>query len=380
MKKELKAILIIGSILVASAISLAIVLPLFKPDSTTSLGVVRIYVNSTIYDSIYPELVRYQQDVTNQGYSAQLISWSSTDESILKSNLINASLNGLVGVVLIGTLPIATFDYLGSHFACDFYFTDLDGDWLDVNPPPPTNDGILDYHGDGAGDMFPEIWIGRINPEFLTLPNYTNAYKDYFDRNHAYRTRALTRPHKALLYIDDSWSSWWNEYLSNFTAYADIDCYYNNSMTTPTQFKANLTQNYEYVQLLVHSDPHDHYWGVGNPPSEGYLNYNEIQALNTQPLFYNLYACSACDLFTKNNLGTHYLFSNNSLVVVGSTKTGGMNMYQSFYDELSAGKTFGNALYTWFHDSTYGPYGNSYSHSLSMGMVILGDPLLTIQM
>ena len=380
MKKELKAILIIGPILIAFAVGLAIILPYFKPQTTQSKGLVNIYVNSTIYESIYPELALYQQDVTNQGYLAQLIVWSSTNGTVLKQNLTNSYSNGLVGAVLVGNLPIVAFDINAYQFACDFFFTDLDGDWLDVNPHPPMSDGVIDYHGDGTGDKFPEIWIGRINPECLTLSNYTKAYKDYFARNHAYRIGTLNRPHKALLYIDDSWAYWWSEYLSNFTAYTDIDCFYDNSTTTPARFKTNLTQNYEYVQLLVHSTSQDHYWGTGNPPSEGYLNYIEIQALNTQPLFYNLYACSACDLFTKDNLGTHYLFSNNSLVVVGSTRVGGMNMYQSFYDELNAGKPFGDAMRRWFHDSTYGPYGVPLSHELSMGMVILGDPLLTILM
>ena len=379
MKKEYKATIIIGVILIATMGILAVVLPYLKPTTQTSLGVVRIYVNSTIYDQLFSEINTYKQDVIDQGYSAQLVSWSNTNATILKQDLISFYSQGLVGAVFIGKLPIVQFDDpYGGFFACDLYYMDLDGDWLDTNPPPPTSDGILDYHGDGTGDKYPEIWVGRINPEPITGINYTQAYKDYFNRNHAYRIGSLNRPHKALLYIDDSWSYWWSEYLSNFTAYTNIDCYYQNSTTTPTNYKNNLTSDYEYVQILVHSDQVKHYFGQGNPPSEGYLFNTEIQSLNTQPLFYNLYACSACDILTNDNLGTHYLFSNNTLTVVGSTKTGGMNMYQEFYDNLSIGKCFGEAFRQWFWDKNYGPYGSSYSYSLSMGMLILGDPLLTI--
>lgn len=344
----------------------------------TQSNYVRIYVNSTIHDQIFSEITQYKQDIINQGYTADIIAWSNNSIYDLKQDLINAYPQGLIGAVLIGQLPVAQFDYMGNVFACDFFFMDLDGFWFDANPPFPLNDGIIDVHDNSTGDLYPEIWIGRINPECLTLSNYTQTYKDYFNRNHAYRIGSLSRPHKALLYIDDSWSYWWSEYLSNFTAYSNIDCFYDNSTTTPTLYKMNLTQNYEFVHVLVHSDPVDHYWGVGNPPSEGYLNYMEILSLNTQPLFYNLYACSACNINVKDNLGSHYLFSNNSLTVVGSTKTGGMNMYQSFYDNLSSGFTFGEAFRKWFWNPTYGPYGDSYSHSLSMGMIILGDPLLTI--
>ena len=381
MRKNVKAVILTTIILFGTAISLAFILPYFKEQPTINKGYVRLYVNSTIHDQIYNELIQYKQDIINQGYSAEIITWSNNNVTVLKNDLINASLqhNDLKGAVLIGELPIALFDYnMGTIFACDLYLMDLDGDWLDVYPPPPLNDKILDYHGDGTGDKYPEIWVGRINPECISGINYTKAYKDYFARNHAYRIGSLFRPHKALLYIDDSWSYWWSEYLSNFTAYSNIDCYYHNSTTTPANYKNNLTQNYEFVQVLVHSDPSDHYFGIGNPPSEGYVNYMEIQMLNTQPLFYNLYACSACNLLVNDNLGNHYLFSNNTLTVIGSTKTGGMNMYQSFYDDLDSGKNFGESFRRWFWDPTYGPYGLSYYYSLSMGMVILGDPLLTI--
>jgi hypothetical protein len=375
MKKELKAILIIGTILIAAVVSLSIILPYFKQSQppTTSKGLVYIYVDSSIYNGLTSEIQQYEADVNNQGYSTEIFNWTSSNVAILKQNLTNAYPLGLKGAVLIGNIPHAIVDMWG-QYASDFYLMDLDGQWDDINLP----DGMPDGHSNGTGDMYPEIWIGRINPSSLNNLNITQAYKDYFVRNHAYRTGTLTRPHKALLYIDDSWSQWYDEYLSNFTAYTDVDCYWDNSTTIPANYLNNLTQNYEYVQLLVHSTQQDHYFGIGNPPSEGYVNYIDILNANTTPLFYNLYACSACDFTSSNNLGTQYLFSNSSLVVIGTTKTGGMNMYQSFYDELDKGEIIGNALKIWFRDPKYGPYGFWWDHQYSMGMTILGDPLLTI--
>ena len=374
MRRQLKAILIIGTILIAAAVSLSIILPYFKQSQpTTSKGLVYIYVHSSIYSGLTPEIQQFETDVKNQGYDTQVINWTSSIVAVLKQNLTSAYPLGLKGAVLIGNIPHAIVDMWG-QYASDFYLMDLDGQWDDINPP----DGMPDGHSSGTGDMYPEIWIGRINPSSLNNVNITQAYKDYFARNHAYRTGTLTRPHKALLYIDDSWSQWYSEYLSNFTAYSDVDCYWDNSTTTPANYLNNLTQNYEYVQLLVHSTQQDHYFGIGNPPSEGKVNYTNILNTNTAPLFYNLYACSACDFTFSNNLGTQYLFSNSSLAVIGSTKTGGMNMYQSFYDELNKGEIIGDALKTWFRDPKYGPYGFWWDHQNSMGMTILGDPLLTI--
>jgi hypothetical protein len=374
MKKQLKAILIIGTILIAAAVSLSFILPYFKqpPQTPTSKGLVYIYVDSSIYNGLTSEIQQYETDVNNQGYSTQIINWTSSNVAILKQNLTNAYPLGLEGAVLIGNIPHAIVDMWG-QYASDFYLMDIDGQWDDINI-----DGMPDGHSNGTGDMYPEIWIGRINPSSLNNLNITQAYKDYFVRNHAYRIGTLTRPHKALLYIDDSWSQWYDEYLSNFTAYTDVDVYWDNSTTTPANYLNNLTQNYEFVQLLVHSTQQDHYFGIGNPPSEGYVNYTEILNAYTAPLFYNLFACSACDFTYSNNLGTQYLFSNSSLVVIGSTKPGGMNMYQSFYDELNKGEIIGNALKIWFRDPKYGPYGFSWDHQYSMGMTILGDPLLTI--
>ena len=375
MKKQLKAILIIIPLLIVIAVSLTFVLPYFKqsPQTPTSKGLVYIYVDSSIYNNLTFEIQQYETDVKTQGYNTQVINWTSANVAILKQNLTNAYPLGLEGAVLIGNIPHAIVDIWG-QYASDFYLMDLDGQWDDISPP----DGMPEGHSNGTGDMYPEIWIGRINPSSLNNLNFTQAYKDYFARNHAYRIGTLTRPHKALLYIDDSWSQWYDEYLSNFTAYTDIDCYWDNSTTIPANYLNNLSQNYEFVQLLVHSTQQDHYFGIGNPPSEGYVNYVNILNTNTTSLFYNLFACSACDFTTSNNLGTQYLFSNSSLVVIGSTKTGGMNMYQSFYDELNIGKIFGDALKTWFRDPNYGPYGPWFSHQNSMGMTILGDPLLTI--
>jgi len=375
MRKQLKAILIIIPLLIAIAVTLTIVLPYFKqsPQTPTSKGLVYIYVDSSIYNGLTSEIQQYETDVNNQGYDTKVINWTSGSVTILKQNLTNAYPLGLKGAVLVGNIPHAIVD-MGGQYASDFYLMDIDGQWDDNNPP----DGMPDGHSNGTGDMYPEIWIGRINPSSLNNLNHTQAYKDYFVRNHAYRIGTLTRPHKALLYIDDSWSQWYDEYLSNFTAYTDVDCYWDNSTTTPTYYLNNLTQSYEYVQLLAHSTQQDHYFGIGNPPSEGYVNFVDILNTNTTSLFYNLYACSACDFTTSNNLGTQYLFSNSTLVVIGTTKIGGMNMYQSFYDELNKGEIIGNALKIWFRDPNYGPYGFWSSHQFSMGMTILGDPLLTI--
>ena len=378
MKKQLKAILIIIPLLIAVAVSLTIILPYFKqkPEPSSS-GVVRIYVNNTIAGSISNEIDQYEQDVINQGYTVQVVNWSHTNVTLLRNDLINASLQpeGLQGAVLIGDLTAAilryydNFWYIWRNYPCDLYLTDLDGEWVDND----IADGLFDAHNNGTGDIFPEIWVGRICPESLNNTDYLTAYQDYFARNHAYRTGQLTRPHSQLVYIDDDWSAWTSEWLGDMTAYTNITSVSTDSITNATDYKSRLTDIYEFVHVFVHSWPYEHLFGPSGNGLEGKVTYKDIFNISTQALFYNLFACSAANFKYKTNLGTQYLFSNNTLVVVGSSKIGGMTMNSYFYTPLSQGKIFGEAMRLWYWNPLHGP-----SDPDSIGMTLLGDPLLTI--
>lgn len=356
---------------------------------TPPLGLIIIYVESTIYSNITAEIEQYKQDIITQGYTVKVYNWTQPPmASFLKNNLTLEYAKGLIGAILVGNFPYEWFnDPLNPDpwgpFPCDLFLMDLDGTWLDNNP---FGDGVYDGHTNtSVTDLFPEIWIARINPSPLSGRNQTKALKEYFKRNHEYRTGILSRPHKGLLYIDNDWSSFTNEWVSNFTAYtgANLEYYYDNSTTNPTHYKNNLTRNnLELVHLLVHSNETDHLFGmhpVSGFPQEGVVNTSDIKTLNTQPLFYNLYACYTGDYSHPDSLGTQYLFSNNSLVVICGSRSGGMDLYQPFYDALNEGKTFGDAFKIWWHNPD--PLAASkWAQRLWYGMTIFGDPLLTIYM
>jgi len=377
LRKQLKAILIIIPLLIALAVTLTFVLPFFKQPTTSNLGVVRIYVNSSLANSISTEIDQYEQDVINQGYTVQVVNWSQTNVTLLRNDLINASTQpeGLKGAVLVGDLPAAILRYYDSfwslwrNYPCDLYLTDLDGEWVDND----IADGLFDSHNNGTGDVYPEIWVGRICPESLNNTDHLSAYRNYFARNHAYRTGQLTRPHSQLVYIDDDWSAWTSAWLGDMTAYSNITCISTNAITTATDYKTRLTHSYEFVHVFVHSWPYEHLFGPGGYGADGKVDYTDILNINTQALFYNLFACSAANFKYRNNLGTQYLFSNNTLVVVGSSKIGGMTMNSYFYTPLSQGKVFGEAMRLWYWNPLHGP-----SDPDSIGMTLLGDPLLTI--
>jgi len=325
-----------------------------------------------------------------------LVNCSITDVNVLKTNITAFYALGLEGVVLIGELPYAMAVYhdnawgVDRYFPTDLFLMDLDGQWLDVLPPigifniDHTNGQI--EHTNGSGDWEAEIWLGRISPYSMGMPgiNYTQELIDYFDRNHDYRTGVLSRPHNACLYIDDDWSSYKAEWESNLTAYtgSSIDVYATDALTNSTDYINQLNKtDYEFVHLLVHSWQTNHTFGLNGDGSDGVLRYKDVWGNDTRPLFYNLYACFSCDFTVKNNTGTYYLFSNDTLCVIGSARSGGMDLYQCFYDNLTQNATIGEAFKNWWYnpeiESLNPPVGKT---ELYYGMTIFGDPLLTILM
>jgi hypothetical protein len=381
MKKVTKILIIIILLGAFIGATIPFTLIMFKDKSSQSIHV-NIYVNSNIYDQIFTELTQYKQDVINQGYTADLINWSDNNIVNLKNHLINASHQpkGLFGAVLIGDFPIVHLESNDSYFGSensptDLYLMDLDGQWINNDIDPN-----YENHTNGSGDIYPEIWVGRINPECLNNVNHTQAYKDYFSRNHNYRIGNLIRPHSQLIYIDDDWAGDAAEWIADITAYTNKTSVYTpTTYTNETDYKNQLGKNYEFVHLFVHSDNEKHYFGPGGYGTEGELNYTEVLNLYTKPLFYNLFACKACRITYSNNLGTQYLFSNNTLVVIGSTKEGGMTMNSFFYNPLKKGKVFGEAFRVWFWNDD-GVVSHGPDDPWSLGMIFLGDPLLTVYM
>ncbi|MCK4481034.1 MAG: hypothetical protein KAV01_10940 [Candidatus Lokiarchaeota archaeon] len=380
MNKKTKYLLVVILCGIFVGVTIPFSLVIFsKTPASTQTTHIHFYVNSTIYSSLSSEIEQYKQDVINQGYTVDIINWSSSNVTALRYDLINASNQplGLAGAVLIGDLPSAMMQYYDSFwtlwrtYPIDLYLTDLDGEWVDNDP----TDELFDTHNNGTGDIYPEIWIGRICPESLNNTDHLTAYRDYFARNHAYRMGQLTRPHSQLVYIDDDWAAWTSEWLGDMTAYSNITCISSLTSTTAADYKTRLTHIYEFIHVFVHSWPYEHLFGPSGYGAEGKVNYTDVLNINTKALFYNLFACSAANFEYQNNLGTQYLFSNNTLTVVGSSKIGGMTMNSYFYTPLNQGKVFGEAMRLWYWNPLHGP-----SDPDSMGMILLGDPLLTILM
>lgn len=353
------------------------------PSAQQTTPSVLIYVNSSIYLSIQTEIDQYKNDVIASGYNVKVINWSSgfptmKDRAIeLRQNLTDEyNTNGIEGAVFVGDMPYAQW-MNNTPNPSDLFFMDLDGVWNDLN-----FDGVFESHVPGAGNLHPEIYIGRINPYCTTLLQpYTTTLNKYFMRNHNYRMNQTIRYNSSLMFIDDDWESTSDEWLNDMKKlYKNVTLINNSVMTTnASNYKTEINKNYDFCQAFIHSDSYNHYFKPFG--TDGTINYNEFLGLASQPLFWNLYCCYAADFAQSDNLATYYLFSTSrSLAVFASTRAGGFQMNSYLYTPLNNSKTLGQAFKEWWFNDLYEtqfPHGPEQGDS--QGNCLLGDPFLKIK-
>ncbi|NHI91563.1 MAG: hypothetical protein EAX96_03600 [Candidatus Lokiarchaeota archaeon] len=378
----------------------------FNISTNASKSNVYIYVNSTIAANIQSEILQYKTDLELDGYNVTVYNWTDTNPDLysrvskLKENLTaEYHSNNLTGAVFIGNFPYLLFegdqeDQSGNPtpvygtFPSDLYLMDLDGNWTDTGGLP----GFLDTHFNVSfNDVYPEIFIARINPEPITGINVTQALIKYFERNHQFRIQNITNSDSGLMFIDDTWETWSHEWIIDIKYLYSNVTLINNTYpiirpTDASYYMSELKKQYEWVQLFCHSNAtyHGFDW-ISNPPPAmaTFMNSTmDIAPLNPKAWFYNLYCCHANRYIEPDNLGTHYLFSsNNTLSVFGCARSGGFNLNQYLYEPISQGKSFGEAFFNWwFNDildpivKTHGPTANE-----SRGNCLLGDPFIILR-
>jgi len=341
---------------------------------------IAILVNSTLYAEspmIQSSIAIYVEDLYMSGYNPILYTLEISTAFELRSLLQNWYYSfDLSGAVLIGELPLVHFSLDEDVFISDLYFMDLDGTWTDTN-----YDEIFDSH---YGEILPEIFISRIDATHRTLGEESNEQNiiNYLNRAHAYKIgdSFVSRSHRALSYIDDTWIPWANGTYDNWSAFFQnaypntTAIYYPASSTNGTDWLSKLSQDYEFAHLCAHSDSTTHYFEVDG--EYDLLENYEIHEAPPQFNFYSLYCCSAADWEVDDCLATTYLFSGpRSLAVISSTKTGGMLGDYDFYNSLYQESSIGEAFCEWFQYIKY--HAEDYTFWF-YGMVILGDPFLTI--
>gem|GEM_PF-2472107 len=344
-----------------------------------------VMVESEVYPSISDELAIYAADVERTGLGCAI--WTveeTTDPTVIRSQLQGAFPEGLDGCLLVGNISAAwyhihalwsdlTWDI--EDFPCDLFYMDLDGDWDDSD-----SDGFYDAHTDGVGDIQPEIWVSRLKTDRLN-GNEVDHLEAYFDKNHGYRTGAITFSPDALCYVDDDWEYWSSIYENSVEqAFNPVTLVDDKAITSKSDYMMRLHSSFTAVHVMCHGNPGSHTFKVPDGDEsvwEGVSvgTVSDISTLDDNVLFYNLFICSSGRYTSDNFLAGWYVQSGDTLAATASTKTGGMLDELAFYTSIGDGSSVGDSFHSWLELSLE---SSSDSIPWYMGMAIIGDPTIRL--
>ena len=343
-------------------------------------GLIYVLVDSAICNDLTDSLNQYADDVENDGFSMEIRLIDDETPEQIRSFLSDAYLNdGLIGCLLVGEVPsIMCKDenepVTDPLFPSDYYYWDLDGEWNDTD-----DDGIYDFNWSYFRDQSsewkdqynPEIWIGRITPHVNPSGtcNEMELIRDYFYRNHQYRTYGPYQPHKAAIYRA-TWGGSPDEYAP---LYSDVTVVENS---TSEDYLNAICQDYEWIKVISH--------GSGSSLILGGDNVKCKDIINVKPTctFYVICGCECCDFTYSSSdnpcggyIGGWHMLSGYGLLVIGQSAIGrgpavwgGPGGY-AFFKELSNNKNFGDALkISWNEHRVLDDLWKT---------VILGDPTLS---
>ena len=341
-----------------------------------------IVMEEHMSDSLDSALIdQWLADIQSEGNSCATVEITYADPVEIRAWLADLYADGLEGVVFVGDIAApwsCTLDNKfksNETFPSDYFYMDLDGVWEDnwIGYPGIGTAGQDSIYDGWSGDLFPEIYTGRITTSVLPLGDEYDLIEAYLTRLHEWRLNGDPNPH-ALCYVDDDWASWGNSYRSAMmNLYDDVELVnLPVSATNGTDYRNNrLQEGYTWISPFVHSSATMHQWSPGPSTTAGH-----IWTDNPPSRFFNLFACSNCR-FTKNwCMGCAYVFGTDyGIAAVGSTKSGAMLKFAQFYTPLGNGDSFGKAYKAWWNYIINGGFTPSekYWH---LGMVVLGDPTI----
>jgi hypothetical protein len=282
---------------------------------------------------------------------------------------------GVQGALLVGNLPAAWYEQCidwdldpetpcnYEEFPLDIYLQDRGATWTDED-----DDGILDSHSELELDTFTSRLMGSA-PE-LRL---------YFERLHDYRTEGSLLEPSAFVFKDDSWPSANTYDLDRL--YTDVELLWQPADSTMVNYIERLTgRGAEFVYQAIHSTtnrltfienlPGGAYIGlIPDPLRPGFVLFS---SLDLKVSFVTMFNCSTAR-FTEPNLGMAYAVQTEyGLATIGTAKVGGVYAAGMFHDELAVGRSWGESYRRWYNE-----FGK-VSDRASLGIVIMGDPLLTV--
>ena len=316
---------------------------------------VAVFVDSNTHAGLEAEIERYKADIANDLKSEVCVfvgNWSDIRE--IKGILTDKYRNdGLIGAVLIGDIPTAYFEYRNAGaMPSDWYFQDLSDKFVDSD-----GDGRFEreYYLNETDITMREIWTGRIKPPVGGAEGIV-LLRRYFDRNHAYRTGGPGYDRKMLYFGSiavnqdgmgreeyDNRVSEIGRYMGLYDSDSQVDSVYDEELEIQKeQYLSGLSKRYDFVFVNVHGSATTQWLGGSTS-----VFHQEIVDARPEGLFSVLASCSNGDFTQENYLAGWYLFSGESLAVMGNSVVtmlvGATSVdFLGDYVPLGLGVTFGS--------------------------------------
>lgn len=196
-------------------------------------GDIILAIDSTWKDSLSTYINLLETDLKNESWDVRIIYTGRTESvTAIRAKILSSYIEDPINtkaVLLIGHVPVP---YSGGFlpyppdghpdhvcaWPADVYYGELDGGWTDVSMNNTTGGDPRNWNlpGDGKFDQetIPsqvELAVGRV--DFFNMPSFAEGelqmLKNYFTKNHAYRTKQFSPLYRAL--IDDNFGGFGGE-------------------------------------------------------------------------------------------------------------------------------------------------------------------------
>ncbi len=311
---------------------------------------ITIVIKQENYEYLKPDINTWIEDIereTNKKVELKVYDNNVKKEKI-KSDLKDLYFSkNLRGAVLVGNIPYVragapgTVDKESFLDLSDYFYIDIkNGCEYNSNA-----DGI--YNNCFADSTDQPFWISRLTPPLRDPSEANKLLKDYFTKNHNFRTGRVVFQQRYLIYApilmemqppsrNSTIAGFLNRFNPKVSPYEVSNIKFIPPEGNDNDFFNELNQPYEYV----------FYNGHGSPFSiQQDIDYQKVVSASPKALFYEFGSCSVGRYSEEKYLAGAFLFNSNALAVLAAQTLvfTGVQPNYDFQMFLSAGKTIGEA-------------------------------------
>ncbi len=280
-----------------------------------------IFVEQSLASSLTSELAQFSDDLHDDVGADVSMFIGNWDRATEIKSVILQNREDLYGIFLIGDLPYVKFARSGDpnlQWISDFYYSDLDN-LCEYN----SEHEFYDYQTCASSGHTYGPFVARLRPN--SNVDRVQVLKDYFERNHEYRSGSLNFDPKMLYYnsvLRASPSADRENYIrseQDAIAYASFYTQDDTTLLIATEqedpedidesYLSYLSRPFEYVLV------NNHGWYGGHEFS---ITNEKIEDTAPKPLFYQFKSCSVGN-FEHDNVASAYIFSGQGLLALAST-------------------------------------------------------------